>query len=337
MKLSYLFPLFIIVLFSCQNNELEVDVSEVEIPNLEFKRLDRDLFQLNPQNFDSLSPKLIRQYGPVYQKYLMNPLKVAGSGDSLYKPAVLSFIGDRDIRAAQKEVQRIYGLKEMDKLEEGSREMLKHFRYHFPKRALPKQLIFCLSGWNYAFAYVDSSFILGLDMYMGEKSEFYKMLAYPQYQVRKMTPDYILPDMARGWLLTEFDNSEAENILLNHCIFYGKLFYAIKALTPETPDSLIIGYSSKQMEYCEQYEKNLWSFMAEKNRLYENNLQLVRELTLDGPFTGTISKDCPPRIAMWIGWRIVSSYMKRNEKVSLEQLMLEKDAAKILNKSRYRP
>lgn len=337
MKYRYLFPLFLTVLFSCRNHELEVDVSDVEIPKIEFKRLDQDLFRLTEANFDSLSPLLIRQYGAVYQKYLMNPLRVSGSGDSLYKSAVMAFINDRDVKAAQQAIQTVYTDREVQHLEEATLQMLKHFRYHFPERALPGKIVFCLSGWNYAFAYVDASFLLGLDMYMGEQSEFYKMLAYPQYQVRKMGPDYILPDMARGWLLTEFDNSETENTLLSHSIFYGKLFYAIKALLPETEDSLIIGYTGRQMKYCEQYEKNIWSYMADKNRLYDNNLQQVRELTLDGPFTGAISKDCPPRIAMWIGWQIVSSYMKKNETVSLEQLMNEKDARKILNKSRYRP
>jgi uncharacterized protein YjaZ len=77
--------------------------------------------------------------------------------------------------------------------------------------------------------------------------------------------------------------------------------------------------------------------MAEKNRLYENNMRTVQELTGEGPFTSAISKDCPPGIAKWIGWQIVKSYMKNNENVSLEELMNEKDAQKILNKSKYRP
>ena len=91
------------------------------------------------------------------------------------------------------------------------------------------------------------------------------------------------------------------------------------------------------MDYCRTYEKNIWSYFAEKNRLYENSLQTVRELTTEGPFTGAISKECPPRIAMWIGWQIIKSYMKNNKDATLEQLMAETDAQKILSKSKYRP
>lgn len=337
MKPSCGIAFLLLLLYSCQNRELQVNVSSIEIESPVIKRLDRDLFLLNEANFDSLAPRIETQYGRAYQKYLMNPLRLMGSTDSLYRRALLSFVFDRDIRNANRELQQLYTESKIQDLEEGITDMLKHFRYHFPSRALPRQVIACQSGWNYAFAYVDSSFLLGLDMYMGAKSEFYTMLAYPQYQVRKMGPEYILPDMARGWLLTEFDKAEPENTLLHHSIFYGKLFYAIKALLPHLEDSLIIGYTSKQMDYCRSYEKNIWSYMAEKNRLFENDLKQVRELTTEGPFTGAISKDCPPRIAMWMGWQIVRAFMRENENYDLEKLMGEQDAAKILNKSHYRP
>jgi len=330
--------LFIVLLsVSCTTNELQVDVSDVKIKTPEFKRLDTDLFELNENNFEPKSSKLLESYGSVYQKYLMNPLRVAGTDDSAYKSSVLTFIGDRDIKSAHSELAKIYTEEKMAGIEEELLECFKHFKYHFPKKELPEKVVFCQTGWNYAFAYVDKSFLIGLDMYLGENSEFYKMLSYPQYQVRKMNAHYLLPDIARGWILTEFDNSEAEDNLLSHAIFYGKLFYAIKALLPNTEDSLIIGYTGKQMQYCYTYEKKLWAYFAEKNRLYDNNLELVRELTSDGPFTGSISKECPPRIAMWMGWQIVRSYMKNNKSMGLEELMQEKTANKILNKSRYRP
>jgi hypothetical protein len=91
------------------------------------------------------------------------------------------------------------------------------------------------------------------------------------------------------------------------------------------------------MKYCKTFEKNLWGFFAKDNKLYENDIKLVTEYTNDGPFTGSISKECPPRIIMWLGWQIVKSYMEHNEKVTLEELMNEKDPQKILAKSKYKP
>lgn len=337
MRFLFLFAGLSLLLTSCQHDSLDVDLSGVNTAALKVQRLDKDLMQLNSSNIAVQTGILQRNYGKWYDYYLINFLNPGGSHDSLYPKSVLAFTRDRDIRDAYASIQKLYPDQKVEALAREADDCVKRFHYHFPKRALPTRFITVMSGWNYSSAYADSALVVSLDMYLGDTSGFYQMLRLPQYQTRNMNERYILADMARGWLLTEFDNSDAVNTLLHHTIFYGKLYYAIEALLPNEQDSVLIGYSSKQMSYCQSYEKKLWGYFAEKNRLYENNLQTVRELTSEGPFTGAISKECPPRIAMWVGWQIVRSYMKNNKEATLESLMNEKDAAKILNKSKYRP
>lgn len=338
MKKRILFvSLSFIALVGCNTNPLDVDVSTIKSQDLEVLRLEDDLFTLNATNFEQNSEKIKSKYGAFYEHFLINPLGVNGSKDTLYKRLLLDFVSNKDVREAYSYVNTLYPPSKFDEIAANVNQCVKRFRYHFPKRKVPTRLITCTTGWNYAFAYLDSALVISLDMYLGDTAKFYQMLRYPQYQTRKMNSAHVLPDIARGWMLTEFDNSPPENTLLNHTIFYGKLYYAIQALLPETADSLIIGYSSKQMATCKTYEKNYWGYFAEKNRLYENDMNIIRELTSEGPFTAAISKECPPRIAMWIGWQIVRSYMKNNEKVTLEELMTDADAQKILSKSKYRP
>ena len=50
-----------------------------------------------------------------------------------------------------------------------------------------------------------------------------------------------------------------------------------------------------------------------------------------------IGKQCPGRIATWVGWQIVRKYMEEHPQVSLQQLMEEKDAQKIFQQSKYKP
>ena len=333
------FSIFILLVCfnACNTNPLEVDTSDINIEPLQVSRLEQDLFQLEPTQLSSQTKKLKKKYGIFYEHYLMNFLCQNGSLDSNYSKKVLEFTHDRDVHNAYLYSQKIYTDEVFKKIETELNESVKRFHYHFPEKPLPTKLITCTSGWNFAVANMDSAFIIALDMYLGDTCSLYQMLRYPQYQVRKMNPQNILSDAMRGWMLTEFDKSEASSNLLSHTIFYGKLFYAIQALLPNANDSLIIGYSQQQMDYCKKYEKQLWGYFAEKNRLYETNLNTVRELTSDGPFTGAIHKDCPPRIAMWVGWQIVKQYMKNNSKISLSDFMKNNDAPSILSKSKYRP
>jgi hypothetical protein len=338
MKKSFLFILLLLfILFSCKQDPLDVDISSIKTEPLQILRLDEDLFTLTPADFEEKSRQIRNKYGTFYEHYLMNPLGINGTRDSAYKAAVLNFVMNRDIKEAKAYTQKLYPQAKVEEMGHSLDACVKRFKYHFPKKKQPTKFVICITGWNFRVAYIDSALVAGLDMYLGDTAKFYKMLAYPQYQTRKLDQDHLIPDLVRGWLLTEFDNATPENTLLGHTIFYGKLFYAIEALLPNTEDSLLIGYTAKQMETCKRYEKNYWSYFAEKNRLYDNNMNTVRELTSDGPFTAAISKECPPYIAMWIGWQIVRSYMKNNESVTLEKLMMDNNAQGILSKSKYRP
>lgn len=330
--------LFVLFLFcTCSHNRMDVDIETVSIPQIKFQRLERDVFSITKDNIDSKTLEIKNKYGMFYERYLTSFINRGGTADSTYKESILRFISDKDMKGTYDLIVKTLSNDEMKKLEEQVVNGVKRFHYFFPKRTLPKYITTCISGFNYSIANTDSTLAIGLDMYLGESAIYYKMLDLPQYQTRVMNKHYIPSDVMRGWMLNEFDNSKAVNNLLNHAVFYGKIFYAVKALTPHAEDSIVCGYNSKQLQYCNAYEKNLWGYMAEKNRLYENNMRTIQELTGEGPFTSAISKECPPGIAKWIGWQIVKSYMEKNEEVTLEQLMNEKDAQKILNKSKYRP
>ncbi len=334
----YLFYIFItLLLISCDGNKLDVDVSNIQINALKPLSLNTDLFALNKQNFEANNNAMQVKFGNFYTSYVKSFLNPKGVNDSSSVDSVLHFIDDKTMASANIAVNKIYSQEKLSQLTSELNLCLKRHKYHFKNKSLPNRFITCTSGFNFYVANTDSALVVGLDMYLKDTSVFYKMLQLPDYQTHCMTEDYILPDLMRGWLLTEFDNTDPVNNLLNYTIFYGKIYYSVNALLPNTPDSLLIGYTTNQLAYCKKYEKNLWGYFAEKNRLYETNMRTVQELTAEGPFTAAISKDCPPRIAMWVGWQIIKSYMEKNDNVTLEQLFNEKDAQKILSKSKYRP
>jgi hypothetical protein len=324
-------------LFSCGHNRLDIDTKNVTIPPVVFKRMDKDLFALNQNNIVAETPALEKKFGPFYNRFISSIINNAGVHDSLYGQSLLRFLNDKDMSIASNDVAKAYSDNDVELIGDELTEAMKRYQALFPKKKAPQQYVTFMSGFNYNIVYVDSTLAVGLEMYLGKDYKYYSALQLPKFRTKTMTKEHIVPDAVRGMILTEFDNSDAVNNLLNHMIFYGKVFYLCDALLPNVHDSLKLGYTKVQLDYCDAYEKNLWGFFVKDQKLYANDLKIIGEYTSDGPFTGSISKECPPRIAMWLGRQIVKSYMEHNHDVSFEDLMNEKDAQKILSQSKYKP
>jgi hypothetical protein len=329
--------LFVNFLTGCKHNQLDVDISKVALDPIVFKRLDKDVFLLTAENCQLKMGEFEKKYSTFYMRYISSIVNNGGKTDSLYSQTLLRFITNKDIQTAYNDLNKTYSDNDIELIGDEMTEAVKRFKVFFPKRKTPKQFVTFMSGFQYNVVYVDSTLGVGLDMYLGSKSPFYSMMQLPNFRTRTMNKEHVLSDAVRGWVITEFDNADPVNNLLNHMIFYGKLFYVCDGLLPNVQDSIKIGYTTAQMSYLDKYEKNVWGFFAKDNKLYDNDLKLVSEFTSDGPFTRAISKECPPRVAMWLGQQIVKSYMEHNSDVTLEDLMNEKDAQKILSKSKYKP
>ena len=65
----------------------------------------------------------------------------------------------------------------------------------------------------------------------------------------------------------------------------------------------------------------------------------IQKYLTDAPFTPGLGdhNESAPKLGIWIGWQIVKKYMDKNPDVTLQQLMKETDAQKILHASRYKP
>ncbi len=337
MKQGYLIGILLLIFFtSCNHDRLKnADVSDVKIGPIKILRLDQDVFLTKPDSFETAAKKMQLKYHTFYTDFIFNVINHGEEHDSVYK-ALKYFVQDRDMKEVFNQTQKVFTEQEISDAEKKLTDGFKHLKYHLPQITLPKQYVSFISGFNYNITTLDSTLGIGLEMYMGQQNKFYQMLQLPKYKTRCMNTGYVVSDAIRGWLIHSYDKNEQLNNLLNHMMFYGKLYYALDAALPDVEDSIKIQYSSAQMQYCKTYKKNMWAFFTEKNRLYTNDLKEVAPFISDGPFTSEISKECPPRIAAYVGWQVVRSYMTKNPNVSVEQLM-NMDAQIILSKSKYKP
>lgn len=111
----------------------------------------------------------------------------------------------------------------------------------------------------------------------------------------------------------------------------------MERVMPCVPDSIIIGYTSPQIQEVENNMDIIWSYFIENKLFYETNSLEIHRFTGEAPKVAVIGEKCPGRIGRYIGWQIVKTYMDKNPEVTLKELMKETDAAKIFKLSKYKP
>jgi gliding motility-associated lipoprotein GldB len=311
-----------------------VDVSGVQIEPVKIQRFDRDFFSLNADNIVKDLPELQKKYPGFAELYVRNILCPHGINDSACIPEITRFVTDKDEREAYDEVQKTF--PDLNTEEVQLADVFRHYKYYNPGATLPN-VVAIMSGFNYAIAHADTSISVGLEMYLGSKNRFYEGLQFPNYKRVNMRKEYIVNDIVHAWMAKMFPNINKSGTLINEMIYQGKILYLVDAMMPEEEDTIKIGFSKKQLDWCVENENNMWGYLIKNKFLYSNDITTVTKFTGDAPFTTGFVKDSPGRTGVWIGWRIVRKYMDSNPKVTLTQLMQENEGQKILANSKYKP
>jgi len=320
-----------LALYSCGNNPLDVDVSGVDV-NLKIQRFDQKLFgyeKITNSEIDELKT----EFNPFYTAYIENVVSIGSVNDPSVYYHLNNFIQDKYIKEVQADIDSIY--KDFSPYQVKIAEAFKHYKYYFPKKSIPK-IITYNSGFNYAVV-TDSSYLgIGLEMFLGDKYPAYKQLGLPQYKISAMTKDYLVSSVMLGWVSTEFELNQVNADLLTEMIHQGKLLYILDALMPLENATVKINYTKEQVQWSNANEKQVWFYFIDNDLLYTKETKEIIKYMGESPFIQGFPEGSPGRVGHWIGWQIVKAYMTKN-KVSLEELVKEKDAQKILSLSKYKP
>jgi hypothetical protein len=184
---------------------------------------------------------------------------------------------------------------------------------------------------------------MGLDMFLGSNGDkFYPALrqSIPQYIARRFTPQNITPRVLEAFIRENmFAEEDNDRNLLSKMVYNGKILYLMDSFMPELSDTLKIGYTAEQLEWCKQNEGGIWAYFLQNELLFDSDAIKIQKYLAEAPFTPGLGEnsDSAPKLGMWTGWQIVRKYMEKNPEVSLQDLMLEKDPQKILTASKYKP
>ncbi len=327
----------LLLISSCNscNNDPRIDVDVSQIPfEIKIQRLDKDLFEKNTDSLLKEIPLLRKKYGSFFDAYCHNIINMQSVNDTALAVGLKGFITNPEISEIYKATAKQY--TDITFLEKELTDAFRHYKFHFPD-SNPPVVVTDFSGFNYGVFTHDSTLAIGLEFFLGKKSIYYEMLAWPKYVVRNMNKESLSATAVKGWALNKFESSNENKTLLDNMIYNGKILYLMDALFPEMNDSLKIAYKGAQLEWCKTNEANVWSLFLENKIVYSSDHNVLNKYMGEGPFTTGLPRESPARIGEFTGWMIVKKYMKENPAITLPQLMTEKDSQKILGASKYKP
>lgn len=324
----------------CNKSRKQIDVSNIDI-DVKIQRFDQDFFSINNENYATKVAALKNQYGAFYSFYvneLMGGFKNTTQASASEQEAILNFLGDTAIAGLSNTVQKNY--PDLKIVEVGLQDAFKHIKYYFPELPQPR-VISMISEFSYgAVTYDTATLAISLDMFLTEKYAVYNYLEIPKYIQRKLNKNYIVPnsvDVLYGLYFGE-DVYEPGTPLLEAMVAKGKKLYFMEMMLPETPDSMLIGYTSEQMRWCKLSEYAMWQYLNEKDLIFSQSFMEHKRYLTDGPTTSGMPAESPGNLGSWIGWQMVRKFMNDADgKVTLKDLLTKYDNKTIAAKANYRP
>jgi hypothetical protein len=296
-------------------------------------RLEQSLFTIPIDSIPASILRLEQQYGELFDLYSNRVICIGSPGNPGYPEELTRFLTDSYMNRAYKRVMEVY--PNLNDLETGLEKAFSNYRKEFPERVIPS-VYTLISGFNQQMITADTILAIALDNYLGKDEDMYLRMELASYQRYTMDRKYLVPDCMKAWIYTEFPYSDSIDNVLANILYEGKVMYAMHQLLPETPDSLLFGYTSDQVRWCRNNTARMWTFLVEKKMLYSTDYLIITKLTGPAPFCALFTRESPGRAAIWLGYRMITSYMEHN-KVSLEALLRDNDYQQILAKAKFKP
>ncbi len=328
--LIFLFGSSLLLFFTaCKEEKLPIKVL----------RFEQDLLNPNLANSPAHYQSLRAKYPLFFESYCKDMLGLDPiEGATNFSRPLAGFIQYPGTVLLNHEVDSVFPNLDDFELELG--KAMHIYKKEFRSEPIP-QFVSYISEFGYAHVTYDSLVGIGLDFYLGENYPLYKApsIEFPDFMVRKLRREYMLPNTLKAFAIGKFESQLTDKRLLALMLFEGKIKYFIKTLVPNLPDSILFGYSTQQLKWCEANEGMIWKHLASTNLLFsKDGAQFMRYIN-DGPFTIAegVPQESAPSIAIYAGYKIIEKYVEEEGISSLTQVMNNNNWDDILKKSKYGP
>lgn len=343
-----LLPIILLIsIAACNSGNNAPDVSNIKV-DLKTQRFEQDFFAIDSNNTKTGLFQLEQQY-PVFLPLFVNHVLGLGPVNDTNE---LAFEGSKRFlnlnQVVYKESQKLY--KDFSGTAKELENGFRYVKHYFPDYKVPT--IITTVGPMDALApmsnnepspnYMGENFLaIGLQFYLGKDFSIYNDPGYissvaPQYRSARFSKEYIASDVFKLVIDDLFPDSSSRYPLIERFIEKGKRLYLLQQFLPNSKDTLLIGYTGKQLEWCKENERSMYNFFIQQNLLFEIDPALTQNFTTDGPTTQGMPEQSPGNIGAFLGWEIVKAYVKKKPSVTVAQLMRTSNKT-IFNEADYKP
>lgn len=347
-RMRYLFIISIVFTASCSEQPTD-PARTAPKASISFRTFDRSLFALDTNRLEQELAALQQQepvLGPIFFGNVLG-LGSTDSSQALLADGLRLFLRlHRSIADTAHEAFR-----NRTKLEETITDGFTRLHAYFPDYELPETVYWTvgpmdalppMSNGEPSPNFLGPGFAaIGLQFYLGAGFSIYNDPGYastyvPQFRSQRFSKAYLAADLFTLVLDDLQPDSSKRLPLVEQFVERGKRKYLLQLLLPQAHDSIIMGYTGKQVTWCRKNQRSIFNFFAQQQLLYERDPALVQGFVTDGPFTQGMPAESPGNIANFIGTEIVRAWVKRNPEATPAQL-LRTHARSIYNGSAYKP
>ena len=255
----------------------------------------------------------------------------ASPEDTAFLADVFHMVRHNDARKLFEQGQETFG--DLTKLEQSFARAFDGIIRLYPDFR-PPRIVAGFSGLRNDMVVTDSLVVISLESFIGPQALYRP--DQPEYMLPRFAPEYVVPNVIR-FLSNRFNKVDfTRDSFTADMIFFGKSLEFSRAVLPHVEDSLIIGYTNREMQNAYEHQELIWAHIIDRELLNSENPAVNAKYFGERPYVGEISGDCPGRIGQWLGWRIVELYRINHPDVSLQELMENDKAGEILRGSKYR-
>jgi hypothetical protein len=300
------------------------------------KTEDVPLVRLDQRLFSGKSPESVRAFLDQNPSVAQLYFNANGAGnDTALVRELTNRVNNPALNELNQQIQAEFG--DMSDIKSQLSEAFTNIRKDFPDFRVPKVATVVTGFLGPDLVITDSLIVIGLDYFGGPKTKFRPIgPEFPQYILRRYQKNYIVPAIVFAISDKYNATNRADQTMLADMVYYGKGYVFTKNMLPNVADSLVIGYSDKQLTETFNAQDVVWAHFIDNQLLYQTNPAVKQRYLNERPFTAEIGQRCPGAIGRWLGWRIVGRYNDEQANVGIKELMSNADARQIFEKSGYK-